>query len=96
MLVPRDKCVSMYDVKNGMLIKDLRGHFTPVRCCLFHPTDVVCQAPFPSNTTIDAPLFALEFTVFFQEMYSGSGDDEVLVWDPVLPEHLQQTAEWES
>lgn len=56
---PMSNSIAVIDIYGGSLLKHLRGHYSQVNTCCFHP--------------------------FFHEMYSGSGDSEVLVWTPPLP-----------
>ena len=54
--------LQVVDIYAGAVVKHMRGHYSQVNTCCFHP--------------------------FLQELYSGSGDTEILAWTPPPPASL--------
>ena len=54
--------LQVVDIYDGAVVKQMRGHYSQVNTCCFHP--------------------------FLQELYSGSGDTEILAWTPPPPASL--------
>ncbi|XP_072262019.1 DNA excision repair protein ERCC-8 [Pyxicephalus adspersus] len=58
--VPVDSTIAVYTIHTGEKISVLKGHYSDVDCCVFHP--------------------------FYQNLYSGGKDCDILAWVPAMRE----------